>query len=145
MKQLSKLFKALSEPARLRIVNLLARRSLCVSDLQELLAVSQPYVSRHLAFLRNAGLVRRVRREGRELYVLNLTMATHPFVSLVNELPSWKPELRADREKLDQLEIQGMLRADRCQRPTAVPSRARAAAEGEDPNAFSSLAEKQAA
>jgi ArsR family transcriptional regulator len=145
MEQLTILFKALSEPARLRIVNLLARRSLCVSDLQQLLAVSQPYVSRHLAFLRHAGLVRRMRRQGRELYVLNLTMATHPFVSLVNELPSWKPELRADREKLEQLELQGTLRADRCHRQTAEPSRARAAVEGKDPIPLSSLAAKQAA
>ena len=58
LKQLSYLFKALSDPTRLRIVNLLDAQSLCVRDLQEVLGLSQPLVSRHLAILRAANLVR---------------------------------------------------------------------------------------
>ena len=145
MEQLVKLFRALSEPARLRIVNLLARRSLCVSDLQQLLAVSQPYISRHLAILRHVGLVRRMRREGRELYGLNLFVAPHSFVLLVDALPSWKPEFRADHEKLEQLEIRGALRAHRCQRQSSEPPGADDAGEREETTAFSLIAAKQAA
>ena len=52
------LLEALSEPTRLRIVNCLAAAPLFVSDLQTLLDVPQPTVSRHLKVLRDAGLVR---------------------------------------------------------------------------------------
>jgi len=49
--------KALADPTRLRILNLLASGELCVCDLVELLALPQPTVSRHLGTLRRAGLV----------------------------------------------------------------------------------------
>ncbi len=52
------LLTALSEPTRLRIINCLAAAPLFVSDLQSLLDVPQPTVSRHLKVLREAGLVR---------------------------------------------------------------------------------------
>lgn len=114
MEHIAKLFRALGEPARLRIVSLLARRSLCVSDLQLLLNASQPYVSRHLAFLRAAGLVHRARVGGLELYGLTTAGETQQFVSLVNDLRAWNPTLRMDLERLEQLGVQGTLRADRC-------------------------------
>ncbi len=49
--------RALADPTRLRILNLLAAGELCVCDLVDLLALPQPTVSRHLAALRRAGLV----------------------------------------------------------------------------------------
>jgi len=49
---------ALAEPTRLRILNCLAAAPLFVSDLQTLLGVPQPAVSRHLKVLKEAGLVR---------------------------------------------------------------------------------------
>jgi ArsR family transcriptional regulator len=52
------LLEALSEPTRLRILNCLSAAPLFVSDLQELLELPQPTVSRHLKVLRDAGLVR---------------------------------------------------------------------------------------
>jgi ArsR family transcriptional regulator len=114
MERATKLLKALSEPARLRIVSLLTWRSLCVSDLQLLLNASQSYVSRHLAFLRGAGLVFRTRRNGVDLYYLNLVdMVIHPYVTLVIELQLARSTLKADRDKLEQLKAQGVLRADR--------------------------------
>jgi ArsR family transcriptional regulator len=51
------LFKGLADPTRIRILNLLAAGELCVCDLVALLGLSQPTVSRHLAYLRRAGLV----------------------------------------------------------------------------------------
>ncbi len=60
----AQLFRALSEPLRLRILNLLLNRSeLCVCDLVTALDAPQSLVSRHLAYLRRAGLVL-ARREG---------------------------------------------------------------------------------
>jgi len=63
VRPVSRLFKALGDETRLRIVGLLAHRELCVCHLQEALGVSQPTVSRHLGILRSAGVVES-RRDG---------------------------------------------------------------------------------
>jgi ArsR family transcriptional regulator len=58
------MFRAFADETRLRILSLLAQsRELCVCDIQAVLGHSQPKVSRHLAYLRGAGLVS-FRREG---------------------------------------------------------------------------------
>ena len=59
----SQLFKALGDETRLRIVALLAHGELCVCHLESALDLSQPAVSRHLAVLKNAGVVE-ARRDG---------------------------------------------------------------------------------
>jgi ArsR family transcriptional regulator len=51
------LFKTLSDPTRLRLLNLLACGETCVCDLADTLRVVQPKVSRHLRLLKRAGLV----------------------------------------------------------------------------------------
>src|SRR5947199_9357495 len=51
------LFKTLSDPTRLRLLNLLACGETCVCELTDTLRVVQPKVSRHLAHLKRAGLV----------------------------------------------------------------------------------------
>ena len=62
------LFKSLSEPVRLRILYLLLEQGeLCVCDIVNSLELSQSVVSRHLAYLRNSGLVN-TRREGVWIY-----------------------------------------------------------------------------
>jgi ArsR family transcriptional regulator len=53
-----RIFRAFSDRTRLRILSLLKQGELCVGDLVEVLKVPQPKVSRHLAYLRRAGLVR---------------------------------------------------------------------------------------
>jgi ArsR family transcriptional regulator, arsenate/arsenite/antimonite-responsive transcriptional repressor len=50
-------FKALADANRLRIVNLLLHGELCVCDIQYVLENSQPNISRHLAYLKNSGVV----------------------------------------------------------------------------------------
>ncbi|MGF1634365.1 MAG: ArsR/SmtB family transcription factor [Phycisphaerae bacterium] len=50
-------FRALSDATRLRILCLLRGREVCVCDFTSVLNVPQPKVSRHLAYLRKAGLV----------------------------------------------------------------------------------------
>jgi ArsR family transcriptional regulator len=56
-------FRALADPARVRLVHLLAaRESVCVCELQEPLGLSQPTVSHHLKKLTDAGLLRREQR-----------------------------------------------------------------------------------
>lgn len=60
---ISRLFKALGDETRLRIVALLSHGELCVCHIQEALRISQPNVSRHLSILRAARIVE-PRREG---------------------------------------------------------------------------------
>ena len=57
MNDLALSFKGLSDPNRLRIINLLLHGELCGCDVQFVLSASQPNVSRHLTYLKNAGLV----------------------------------------------------------------------------------------
>jgi ArsR family transcriptional regulator len=58
MKSFAAVFKALSDDSRLRIINLLFHSGeLCVCDIEEVMGFTQTKVSRHLAYLRKAGLV----------------------------------------------------------------------------------------
>ena len=57
MKQAVKVFKALGDPTRLRIVKLLENGELCVCQLIAVLGMGQSRISRHLAILKEAGLI----------------------------------------------------------------------------------------
>ena len=58
MEKLLDALKALSDETRLRILNLLYEKELCVCDIMEALKISQAKASRHLIYLKNAGLVK---------------------------------------------------------------------------------------
>jgi ArsR family transcriptional regulator len=60
---LESIFKALADKTRLRILALLGGNEVCVCHIHDSLGLPQPTVSRHLAYLRRAGLVE-VRRDG---------------------------------------------------------------------------------
>jgi ArsR family transcriptional regulator len=64
---LSTLFAALADTTRLRLLNLMAGREVCVCYFVEVLRQSQPKISRHLAYLRKAGIVA-ARREGKWMH-----------------------------------------------------------------------------
>ena len=70
-RKLARIFKALSVDTRVRIVQLLKKRALCVNALAERLGVSAPAVSQHLRLLRDADLVTPDRRGCRVHYELN--------------------------------------------------------------------------
>lgn len=86
MKKSAQLFKALSDETRLRILALLGAGELCVCDLMAVLELPQSTVSRHLATLRNAGLVED-RRQGVWMYYRLMTPATD-LLDLARELPA---------------------------------------------------------
>lgn len=64
---LAQFFAALADPTRLRLLNLMNGREVCVCYFVEILKQSQPKISRHLAYLRKAGLVD-ARREGKWMH-----------------------------------------------------------------------------
>ena len=74
--RLDEILKAAADPTRLRLLNLLRLGSICVCDLQAVLQMPQPTVSRHLAALRHAGLVSDVRKGMRIVYSLTPGMTT---------------------------------------------------------------------
>lgn len=63
LSEMERLFKALADGTRLRILGLLLTGEVCVCDIHETLKISQPKASRHLAYLRRARLVD-TRRDG---------------------------------------------------------------------------------
>lgn len=64
---LALLFAALSDRTRLRLLNLMDGKEVCVCYFVEILGQSQPKISRHLAYLRGAGVVA-ARREGKWMH-----------------------------------------------------------------------------
>jgi ArsR family transcriptional regulator len=65
--ELVRLFAALADPTRLRLLNLMNGREVCVCYFVEVLSQSQPKISRHLAYLRKARVVV-ARREGKWMH-----------------------------------------------------------------------------
>ena len=63
MRRLLKVFKALSDETRIRLLKLLSERELCVCELEQALNMTQSRVSRNLGILKEAGLVKD-RRDG---------------------------------------------------------------------------------
>ncbi len=82
--RLDEILKAASDPTRLRLLNLLRLGSICVCDLQAVLRIPQPTVSRHLAALRHAGLVSDVRKATRIVY--SLTPGVTPQIEALHSL-----------------------------------------------------------
>lgn len=71
MTKLTEFFKVLSDQTRLRIINLLMVQDLCVCELTEILDLSQPKISKHIARLRSLDLVNTKRNEQYIYYSLN--------------------------------------------------------------------------
>ncbi|MGH9456687.1 MAG: ArsR/SmtB family transcription factor [Thermoanaerobaculia bacterium] len=99
---LADLFQALADPTRLRLVNLVAEGEICVCFLVEVLGEPQPKISRHLAYLRNAGIVE-ARRDGKWIHY-RLAEASSPLVrevlGAVTAAMAGEKELQRDRAAL---------------------------------------------
>jgi ArsR family transcriptional regulator, arsenate/arsenite/antimonite-responsive transcriptional repressor len=96
------LFRALADPTRLRLLNLIADREICVCYLVEILRMSQPKVSRHLAYLRRAGMVAS-RREGKWMHY-RLTIPKDEIAARILQETlrhlRGKPEMKRDVSRL---------------------------------------------
>ena len=106
-----RLFKALADETRLRILNLLVRGELCVCELTGVLDIGQSKASRHLAYLRNAGLVSD-RREGAWMYY-SLAQPNGAIngriLELLSEAQGEIPQVLADLRTLDDMRKRGAL------------------------------------
>lgn len=63
---LGKIFKAMGDPSRLKIIYILSKSPLCVCDIAEVLEMTQSLVSHHLRTLRNLNLVK-FKRQGKQI------------------------------------------------------------------------------
>jgi len=81
--QLETLFKALADATRLRILRLLMAGEVCVCDLHDTLKIPQAKASRHLAYLRRAGLVT-TRREGLWVHY-RLAKSADPIIATIED------------------------------------------------------------
>lgn len=100
---LDRLFRALADRTRLRLLNLVADKEICVCYFVEILRISQPKISRHLAYLRRAGIVA-ARRQGRwmhyRLVVLRDPVASAILTETLAHLRQM-PDMQGDLAKLE--------------------------------------------
>lgn len=95
-------FRALADRTRLRLLNLLRTDEVCVCFFVEVLKTNQPKISRHLAYLRRAGIVD-ARREGPWMHYRVAEPADADVARVLNETMSWlakDQEMLRDRERL---------------------------------------------
>lgn len=99
------LFKALADHTRLRLLNLMGDGEVCVCFFVEVLGTNQPKISRHLAYLRRAGVVA-ARREGKWMHYRVVNPPDPHAARIFSEVRAWlrdDADMRLDRERLVKL------------------------------------------
>jgi ArsR family transcriptional regulator, arsenate/arsenite/antimonite-responsive transcriptional repressor len=97
------LFRALADPTRLRLLNLIADREICVCFFVEILGISQPKISRHLSYLRRAGIAA-ARRQGRWMHYRLVVPRDAVASSILKETLKYlreRPDMQRDFSRLD--------------------------------------------
>ncbi len=103
MRELLKVFKALSDETRLRILNLLLERECCVCEVMQVLGISQSRASRNLSMLYDAGILKLRRVRLWAVYSIDREgLAEHyrEIVEAVMKGLEHNPLAKRDRERL---------------------------------------------
>lgn len=99
---MERFFRALEDRTRLRLLNLMSTQDICVCYFVEVLQTHQPKISRHLAYLRRAGLVT-ARRQGKWMHY-RLAVPSDPYAArILREVLEWlshEPEMQRDKARL---------------------------------------------
>jgi ArsR family transcriptional regulator len=105
------LFQALADRTRLRLLNLLCCGEVCVCYFVDILGETQPKISRHLAYLRRAGLAT-ARREGKWIHY-TLTRPASPaearVLDVTLEAIAADKQMQRDRQQLERICCGGKL------------------------------------
>ena len=99
---MEKFFQALGDNTRLRLLNLMGSQELCVCYFVEILGQAQPKISRHLAYLRTAGIVA-ARREGTWMHYRVVPPAHPGAAKILRQTLDWLQQdrsMQADRSRL---------------------------------------------
>jgi ArsR family transcriptional regulator len=95
-------FQALGDKTRLRLLNLMGDQEICVCYFVEILGQAQPKISRHLAYLRSAGIVE-ARREGKWMHYRIVMPENLGAAQVLRQTLAWLKEdraMQADRARL---------------------------------------------
>jgi ArsR family transcriptional regulator, arsenate/arsenite/antimonite-responsive transcriptional repressor len=99
---IERFFQALGDNTRLRLLNLMGTQEICVCYFVEILQQPQPKISRHLAYLRSAGIVT-PRRDGKWMHYRIVMPPNEGAAAVLRQILQWFAEektMQADRAKL---------------------------------------------
>ena len=99
---MERFFQALGDNTRLRLLNLMGDQEICVCYFVEILAQGQPKISRHLAYLRRAGIVE-ARRDGKWMHYRIVMPPSIGATQVLRQTLAWLGEdraMQADRARL---------------------------------------------
>jgi ArsR family transcriptional regulator len=99
---MQRFFQALGDTTRLRLLNLMGDQEICVCYFVEILDQPQPKISRHLAYLRNAGIIA-ARREGKWMHYRVIMPANVGAARVLQQTLNWlrqEKTMQADRSRL---------------------------------------------
>jgi ArsR family transcriptional regulator len=99
---MERFFQALGDNTRLRLLNLMGDREICVCYFVEVLEQGQPKISRHLAYLRRAGMVE-ARRDGKWMHYRIVMPPNTGAAQILHQTLAWLQEdraMQADRARL---------------------------------------------
>lgn len=102
-----KIFKALGEPTRLRILRILSVRPMYVCELESVLGISQPRISQHLKILKEAFILRESKEAQKTFYMLNGDIMEKTMQGLMDFLKSDigdLPEFKEESKRIEQLD-----------------------------------------
>jgi len=106
MRNIERVFKAIADRNRIRILKMLEAKPMCVCEITEVLGIAQPSVSRHLSILRDAGLLDDEKDGIWTNYCLSRS-GNDVVVTMLSSLSRWGNEdgvIRIDREKAKKIE-----------------------------------------
>ena len=98
-------FRALADRTRLRLLNLMRGDEVCVCFFTEVLGTHQPKISRHLAYLRRAGIVS-ARRQGQWMHYRVMEPENADAARVLKDVMSWlanDKQMQREREKLEKV------------------------------------------
>jgi len=129
---MERFFQALGDNTRLRLLNLMGDQEICVCYLVETLQQGQPKISRHLAYLRRAGIVE-ARRDGKWMHYRIVMPPSLGAAQVLRQTLAWLTEertMQADRARLSRACCSPAKFATLLRAPAPAPNRVLSATGG---------------
>jgi ArsR family transcriptional regulator len=114
MKDFINVMKALSDPNRVKILKMLQHKAMCVCEIQAVMDIAQPTVSKHLKFLEGAGLVSHMKDGLWVNYHLTDGKCSPYAATLLGNLKHWLADDKEIRTIVNKLSV--IRREDICKR-----------------------------
>ena len=104
MEDLVKVFKALSDETRLKILLIISKRTICQKGISRHLGISESAVSQHIKVLKESGIVTGIKQGYSVIYVINddCFKEVKFFLKMINDI---EDETFIDKEKLDAIRL----------------------------------------